>query len=118
MVCWALAFATRPLKGYAFAADRDQARLLRNAVDVLCRLNPWLAEIIDVQALLIVNIAQGHPGFGASLEVSASDVANSYGILPDLVICDEVTHWQGDGSLWHSIISSAAKNANPVCDGN
>lgn len=108
-VCWALAFATRPLKGYAFAADQDQAKLLKNAVDVLCRLNPWLGKILEVQKNAVLNVAQGHPGSGASLEISTSDVASSYGILPDLIICDELTHWQGDGSLWHSIISSAAK---------
>src|SRR5690349_5658847 len=43
MACWALTFATRALKGYAFAADKDQARLLRDAMQTLSRLNPWLA---------------------------------------------------------------------------
>lgn len=110
MVCWALAFATRPIRGYAYAADRDQAKLLRNAVEVICRLNPWLSEIIDVQAFLITNIAQGHPGNGASLEVSASDVASSFGILPDILLVDELTHMSASAdALFHSIISSAAK---------
>src|SRR4029079_7334903 len=27
-------------------------------------------------------------------------------------ICDELVHWEGDGSLWHSLISSAAKRSN------
>lgn len=110
--CWALAFATRPLKGYAFAADRDQAALLKDAMATIVRLNPWLGEILDVQKNLVLNIARGHPGAGGRLEIFTSDVASSYGILPDLIIADELTHWEGDGALWHSLISSAAKRSN------
>lgn len=112
MSTWALAFATRPLKGYAFAADADQARLLKDAMDTLVRLNPWLAQIIEIQKNLVVNIAQGHPGYGSRLEIFTSDVGSSYGILPDFIVADELCHWEGDGSLWHSIISSAAKRSN------
>jgi hypothetical protein len=109
--CWAMAFCTRPLKGYAFAADKDQAALLKDAMDRLIRLNPWLGEILEVQKNCVVNIAKGHPGSGGTLEIFTSDVASSYGILPDFIIADELTHWEGDGSLWHSIISSAAKRS-------
>jgi hypothetical protein len=107
--CWLLAFATRPLKGYAFAADKDQAALLKDAIETVIRLNPWLGKILEVQKYQVANIAKGHPGCGSRLEISTSDVGSSYGILPDFIIADELTHWQGDGSLWHSIISSAAK---------
>ncbi len=109
---WALAFATRPMRGYAFAADRDQARLLKDAVQRLTRLNPWLAEILSVELHRVVNVAAGHPGAGSVLEISSSDVGSSYGILPDFIIADELCHWEGDGALWDSIISSAAKRAN------
>jgi phage terminase large subunit-like protein len=109
---WALAFATRPLRGYCFAADKDQATLLKDAMATIVRLNPWLASILDVQKNLVVNIAAGHPGEGGKLDIFTSDVASSWGILPDLIIADELCHWEGDGSLWHSIISSAAKRSN------
>ncbi|BBO32382.1 terminase large subunit domain-containing protein [Lacipirellula parvula] len=110
IVIWALMFATRPIKGYCFAADSEQAALLRNAIDVILRLNPWLAEVIEVQKLSVVNVHQTHPGFGASLTVSTSDVASSYGILPDLIIADELTHWLDSAEqLFGSLISSAAK---------
>lgn len=113
VICvWILAFANRAVKGYAYAADKDQAALLKDAIDVLLRLNPWLGKIIQVQKGIIVNIAKGHPGYGARLEISTSDVSSSWGILPDFVIADELCHWQGDGSLWHSILSSAAKRKN------
>lgn len=109
---WSLAFATRPIKGYAFAADRDQAGLLKQAMETLCRLNPWLGDILTVQNNQVVNQASGHPGEGGALQVYTSDVASSWGILPDLIVADETTHWTGDGSLWHSILSSAAKRTN------
>lgn len=112
LCCWALAFATRPIKGYAFAADKDQAGLLKDAMATIVRLNPWLALLLEVQKGLVLNIAKGHPGNGARLDIFTSDVASSYGILPDFIVADELTHWEGDGSLWHSIISSAAKRSN------
>ena len=110
--CWALAFATRPIRGYGYAADKDQARLLRDAVETIVRLNPWLSDILSIDSDKVTNHASGHPGEGSRLDISASDVASSFGILPDFVIADELCHWLGDGSLWHSIISSVAKRDN------
>jgi len=112
---WALCFATRPIRGFCFAADRDQAAILKDAVATLCRLNKWVNEIVEVQKDKIICVATDHPGQGGQIEIFTSDVASSYGILPDLVIADELCHWEGDGSLWHSIISSAAKRATCVC---
>ena len=112
MAIWSMAFASRPLKGYCYAADKDQARLLRDAMSTIVRLNPWLAGILSVESHRVVNTASGHPGEGGTLTIEASDVGSSYGILPDLIIADELVHWQGDGSLWHSLISSAAKRSN------
>jgi len=112
LCCWAMAFSTRPLKGYCYAADKDQAGLLRDAMRTVIRLNPWLGKILEVKAQQVEVIAQGHPGQGGTLTIEASDVGSSFGILPDLIIADEVCHWQGDGSLWHSLLSSAAKRSN------
>jgi len=106
---WAMAFAARPLRAYAFAVDKDQATLLKDAMATIVRLNPWLSSILDVQKNLVVNISEGHPGNGSRLDIFTSDVASSYRIIADLLIADELCHWQGDGSLWHSLISSAAK---------
>ena len=90
MAVWALSFATRPLKGYCYAADKDQARLLRDAMETLVRLNPWLGDILTVEAHRVVNKAAGHPGEGGTLTIEASDVGSSYGILPDLLVCRRV----------------------------
>lgn len=113
MCVWALAFATRPIRGYAFAADKDQSRLLKDAIATIIRLNPWLSEILDINAHSISNGANGHPAEGAELIIAASDVGSSYGILPDLIVADELTHWEeGAEGLWESIISSAEKRKN------
>ena len=109
---WALAFATRPIRGYCFAADRDQAALLKDAMSTIIRLNPWLSDLLAVKTPGVVNVATGHPAKGGKLDIFTSDVGSSYGILPDLIVADELVHWQGDGGLWHSLLSSAAKRKN------
>jgi hypothetical protein len=108
MVAWALAFSARPVRGVAAAGDKDQARLLRDAVGTLARLNPALGAL-DVQAWRVVNRQTG-----SQLDVLSSDVATSYGQLPDFVVCDEVAHWpEGRGeALWASLFSAAAKRAH------
>lgn len=112
VVAYLLTYTSRPLKGYCFAADKDQAGLLKDALQTLTRLNPTLNNVLTIQKDSVVNTATNHPGKGGTLTIFTSDVGSSYGILPDFIVADEITHWQGDGSLWHSIISSAAKRQN------
>lgn len=106
MVAWALAAARKPIAGVAAAADRDQGRLLRDAVARLVRLNPWLADHLDVQAHRIVGKQTG-----ATLEIISSDAPSSYGLTPSFVVADELTHWpeNAGGALWDSLFSSSAK---------
>lgn len=106
MVCWALFASRRRLNGFCAAADRDQAKLLRDAIDGLCRLNPWLGSLLTVDQFRVSN---SHTG--SSLEIVSSDAASSYGLLPDFICCDELCHW-GRRDLWDSLLSSAAKRAN------
>lgn len=114
LATWLLAFSRKPLRGYCYAADKDQAGLLRDAVETLVRLNPYLARVLEVRASSVVNIASRHPAEGSVLSIEACDVASSYGILPDFIIADELTHWSENRgeNLWHSILSSAAKREN------
>jgi hypothetical protein len=107
MSTWALFASRRRLMGYAAAADTDQAKLLRDAIDGLTRLNPWLKSILQVDKLKITNSRTG-----STLEILTSDAPTSYGLTPDFVICDELCHWR-NRDLWDSLISSAAKRA--VC---
>ena len=107
MTTWAVFASRRKLTGIVAAADREQARLIRDAIDTLVRLNPWLAKILDVQAFVVRN---RHTG--SELQILASDVASSYGLTPDFVVADELTHWR-KAELWESLFSSAAKR--PSC---
>ncbi|HUY91388.1 MAG TPA: terminase large subunit [Pirellulales bacterium] len=108
MATWVLLAARRQISGVAAAADRDQARLLRDAVGKLVALNAWLAEILDVQVYRVTN---RHTG--STLEILSSDAATSYGLTPDFIIVDELTHWSTD-SLWVSLFSAAAKRSNSM----
>src|SRR5262249_7260794 len=116
-----LAFSVRTLKGCVAAADRDQAKLLRDALATLVRLNPILDHgrtftingqrargYLEVQANKVVN-----PRSGSELEVISSDVASSWGLIPDFIICDEVVVWRNQ-ELWYSLISAAAKRKHCV----
>lgn len=108
LVCWSLFACRRRLAGVAAAADAEQAGLLRDAVSKLVQLNPWLARFLEVQRYLIRN-----PHTDSEFRILSSDAATSYGLTPDLVIADELTHWKSR-ELWDSLISSAAKRANCV----
>jgi hypothetical protein len=115
MVVWALVFAPRVVRGFAGAGDRDQARLIRDAIHTLVQLNPMLRPILDVQAWRVVNVAQGHPGNGSELQILSSDVATSFGLLGDFFVCDEPSHWSDAGEgLWTSLLSAAAKRPNAL----
>lgn len=106
-VAWILLVATRQISGLAAAADLEQARLIKDAVQRLARENPELCR-----DLRFVEDGIRHPGTGSRLQILSSDVASSYGSLPDFVICDELCHWSNEG-LWQSLFSSAAKK--PDC---
>ena len=99
-----LLFASpRTIKDIVVAVDKDQAALDRDHLDKLTRLNPWLREVLDVQATRVINRITG-----SSLDVISSDVASSLGLLIDWAILDEVSHWP-KRDLFDSIISAAAK---------
>jgi len=108
MVVWLLAFSKRQVRGVAVAVDRDQARVVRDAVDRLARLNPWLAGLLTVDRWRVAN-----PVTGSELEILAADESSSYGLLIDFAICDEVALWPDD-ALWSSVVSAVGKRPHAV----
>lgn len=106
MATYALFASVRKLSGIACAADVEQAGLLRDAIARLVQLNPWLAQLLDVQRSRIVNTRTQ-----SELRIITSDAPSSYGLTPDFAIVDEVTHW-GSRDLWDSVLSSCAKRAD------
>lgn len=106
-LAWALLFAKRPLRGVAAAADREQANLIADAVRTLAASNPGVCDGLRFRQNTIEN-----PANGSRLDLISSDIASSFGLTPDFVICDELSHWPSEG-LWHSLASAAAKK--PHC---
>src|SRR5690606_4163596 len=106
-IAWILLAAKDPVRGMVAAADRDQARLIHEAVQKLARQNPWLCRHLH-----FVENEVRNKRTGSTLEVLSSDVSSSWGALPDFVICDELCHWSSP-ELWQSLISAAAKK--PDC---
>lgn len=107
-IAWILQAARHPITGIAAAADREQAGLLLAAIRKLVTINPALC--LD---LCFAEGAIRNRRTGSRLDLISSDVASSYGILPDFVICDELSHWPRP-ELWYSLLSSAAKKPDCV----
>jgi phage terminase large subunit-like protein len=105
MATWALFASRRRLSGVGAAGDQDQARLLRDAIGKLLHFNPWLASVLEVQAYRVLNTRTE-----SVLEIISHDAPTSYGLTPDFIIADEVTHWRKK-DLWESLISAAAKRS-------
>jgi len=115
MNAWALAFAPRVVRGYAASGDKDQARLLRDAILVLCRLNPLLNRILSVDKYTVTNVARQHAANGSTLEILANSPQTSWGLLFDWCTVDEPTHWDDSGEeFWVSLLSAAAKRPNAL----
>lgn len=102
-VSYALFASKRLIRGVCAAADAEQAGLIKKAIDSMCRLNPWLNDLLDVQGSRVVNQRTG-----SELEIITSDSLSSYGKLVDFVVCDELTHWRTN-ALWVSLFSTAGK---------
>jgi hypothetical protein len=87
MLLWLLAFARWPLVCQVGAADKDQADELRKACKGMLRVNPWLAEVIEIQASAILGLRNE-----SRCDILTSDAPSSHGARPDLVILNELSH--------------------------
>lgn len=105
---WVALASRRKLQGVVAAADREQAQLLRDAIERIVAWNPRLCSDLAVRRDRILNLRTR-----SRIDFIASDVGSSWGLLPDFVICDELCHWEHE-ELWHSLVSSAAKRPDCV----
>jgi len=106
VVSWLLFASRYQLAGVAAAADQDQARLLRDAILRLTLLNPWLGKFLEVKQNAINNWQTK-----STLSILTADAPSAYGLTPDFVVADEVTHW-GKQDFWNALFSAAAKRRN------
>jgi hypothetical protein len=105
---WAIYSARRKINGVAGAAAKPQAKLLRDGIDSIVRLNPWLTDEIGVKAWVVSNKRTG-----SEFKILAANENTNYGLTPDFVIADELTHWPRV-DLWTALFSAVAKRANCV----
>jgi phage terminase large subunit-like protein len=97
-------------RSYAFAADRDQAGLLLDAVGGFASRTPEIGSALRVDAGRVANTRSG-----ATLEIMASDDASAWGLRPYVTIVDELAQWpttSGPRRLWRAIFSGLPKVAN------
>lgn len=104
---WALLSSSRKIRGVVASGSQEQAGFVRDAIDVLLRLNPWLGERLQLNKFEVINRLTG-----SSLKILAANESTNYGHTPDFAIIDELTHWENEG-LWTSIFSATAKR--PYC---
>jgi hypothetical protein len=109
LATWLLWSAQAPISGVAVAGSKDQARLLVKAVKKLLQLNPWLRSVLQVQSSLVRNKQND-----AELRILAADADLAYGILCDVILCDEIVHWQTGADLWTSLVSASGKRSNSL----
>ena len=105
---WTLAYARHRVSAIAAAADREQANLLAEFMETETKLNPWYAKKLSFKNYRV----QGEDNF-SDLKILASDAYGAYGLKPDLMVCDELTHWP-KRDLWDSVMSGREKRPGAV----
>jgi phage terminase large subunit-like protein len=121
MVCWALRYAKRRVRGIACAGDARQAGFLRDSIVSLLECNPWLVGArkgaAKPQYLHALGNKVTNRATGSELEILTSDAKTSFGDKADFVIVDEITHWEDTAEakeFWASISSTSEKRGNCV----
>jgi hypothetical protein len=105
---WLLLASRRTIHGYIVAADRDQGRLILQAIEDELRLNPWVASRVKVMKDTVT-------GPAGDVTVLPADAASAYGLRGNFYVCDEVTHWKNQ-KMWTAIMSGRQKvNPSVLC---
>ncbi len=94
-------------RGYAVAADADQARLLVDAMHGFITRTPGIGGALQVDRWKVTATRTG-----ASLEVLPADGASAYGLLYAFCVVDEIAQWKstpGPRTVWEAVYSAAPK---------
>ena len=92
---------------YAFATDRDQGRLITDALAGLVQRTPGLRSAVTVDSYKATASRTG-----CVLEVLAADSASAYGLRPSVTIADELCQWpatRNARTLWEALYSAMVK---------
>jgi hypothetical protein len=99
----------RMSRSYGYAADRDQAGLILDAVRSFIDRTEGLSSL-TVGANVVTNT-----NTGATFSIEASDDASAFGLRPHLVVVDEVAQWRDaerQRRLWAALVSALPKVEN------
>jgi len=99
---WILAFSRITVDCVAAAADRDQAKILADAMGAEARLNPWLDPFLKFKNYEVRGLNE------SVLRIVSSDGKSNFGLNPDIIICDELTQWD-DQANWDALLSARRK---------
>jgi len=102
-----LAQAPPAARLYGLAADRDQGRLLVDAVAGFTSRTSELRGALDVGSYRVTAVRSG-----AVLDVLAADAPSAWGLRPWFLVVDELSVWGAAGAprrLWEAASSAAAK---------
>jgi hypothetical protein len=106
MIVMLLEVLTPGSRAYAFAVDRDQSRLILDAIRGYCARTPALAGALTVNNYTVTARS------GSVLEIMASDSASAWGLKPAFVVIDEwcqLPSTTNTQALWEAITSSMGK---------
>ncbi len=97
-----------------FAASRDQARLLADALAGFVARSASLRSVLDVGLYKVTSAS------GAVLEILSADAPTAWGRRPSVAVADEMCQWPttpNARTLWQAITSSLGKipGARLVC---
>lgn len=107
IISWAVAYSRYPIEVVIGAGDQDQASIIYDAAKRECELNPWIKPRIQFKTKRIIGVQNG-----SMVKILTADAPSSYGLRPDLIICDELTWWESR-ALWDALFT--ARQKRPKC---
>jgi len=95
-------------EAYSCAADRDQAKIVFNTVKEMIRLQPELADVLDVFRDTIYN-----PKNGTTYKALSAEAFTKEGLSPTFVAFDEL-HAQPNRELWDVMSLAMGARREPL----
>ncbi len=109
-LCYLLGWSQRRLNIVVCAGTEDQASLITKAMSGIVADNQWIAERVQVTKLTATGAS------GSEITVLTKNAYTQQGAFPDMIVVEEVTHWQHEESklFWESFILGSI-NKRPYC---
>jgi hypothetical protein len=104
VVIWLVCYSRNPVEIVVAAGDQDQASILYDAAKREVEINPWIKPRIKFKNKRIEGAT------GSVVKILTADAPSSYGLRPDLIVCDELTTWE-KRDLWDALFT--ARNKRP-----